>query len=75
MATAPSLPRRENEMTDNKQHVGEPDRSRVSSSEDHELRHFAKKHHISVQEARELIAKHGNNLRALAAAAERLRRH
>lgn len=62
-------------MSDNKQHVGEPDRNRVSGSDDYELRHFAKKHHIGVQEARDLIAKHANNRKALAAAAERLRRH
>ncbi|WP_374470891.1 DUF3606 domain-containing protein [Phenylobacterium sp.] len=62
-------------MADNKQNVGEPDRSRVSGSEDYELRYFADKHGISMDQARELVAKHGNQREELDAAAERLKKH
>jgi hypothetical protein len=61
-------------MVDNKQDVGEPDRSRVSGSEDYEVRYFADKHGISMDQARELIATHGNNREELDRAAEGLRR-
>jgi hypothetical protein len=62
-------------MSDNKQNVGEPDRSRVSGSEDYEVRYFADKHGLSMDQARDLISKHGNNRDALDAAAERMKRH
>ena len=62
-------------MADNKQKVGEPDRSRVSGSEDYEVRQFAEKHAISMDQARELIAKHGSQRDVLDAAAERLKTH
>lgn len=52
-------------MADNKQNVGEPDRSRVSGSEDYEVRHFADKHGLSMDAARELIERHGNDREAL----------
>lgn len=61
-------------MADNKENVGEPDRSRVSSSEGYEVRYFANKHGISTDQARELIAKHGNQRDELDAAAERLKK-
>lgn len=60
-------------MADNKQHVGEPDRSRVSDSEGYEIRYFAEKHGITPDQARELIARHGNDREALDRAAERLK--
>ena len=60
-------------MADNKQNIGEPDRSRVSGSESYEVRHFAKKHGLSLDQARELIAKHGNHRAALNRAAERMK--
>ncbi|CAN7652769.1 DUF3606 domain-containing protein [Phenylobacterium sp. LjRoot225] len=62
-------------MADNKQNVGEPDRSRVSGAEDYEVRHIAEKHGISTHQARELIAKHGSQRKELDAAAERLKKH
>lgn len=62
-------------MADNKQNAGEPDRSRVSGSEDYEVRYFADKHGISMDQARDLIAKHGNQREELDAAAERLKKH
>ena len=48
-------------MADNKQNVGEPDRSRVSGSEDYEVDYFARKHGISPAQARDLIREHGSN--------------
>lgn len=62
-------------MADNKQNAGEPDRSRVSGSEDYEVRYFADKHGITMDQARELIAKHGSQRDELDAAAERLKKH
>jgi len=61
-------------MADNTQHVGEPDRSRVSGSEDYEVRYFAEKHGLSTEQVRDLIARHGNNREELDKAAEQLKR-
>lgn len=60
-------------MADNKQNVGEPDRSRVSGSEGYEVDYFARKHGITADQARDLIARHGNDRAALDAAAKRLK--
>ena len=60
-------------MADNKQNVGEPDRSRVSGSEDYEVRDFAEKHGISVQQAEELIRRHGSNREELDRVIEQMR--
>jgi hypothetical protein len=60
-------------MADNKQDVGAQDRSRVSGSEPYEVDYFARKHGISAEQARELIAKHGNDRETLDAAAEQLK--
>jgi hypothetical protein len=57
-------------MADDKTNRGEPDRSRVSGSEDYEVRDFAEKHGISPDEARDLIKKHGNDREALMAAVQ-----
>ncbi len=42
-------------MADDKKNAGEPDRSRVSGSEDPEIREFAESVGISVDEARRLV--------------------
>ena len=60
-------------MSDDKSNRGEPDRSRVSGSEPYEVKYFAEKHGISVAEAEKLIREHGNDRKALDAAAVRLR--
>lgn len=60
-------------MADNKQDIGEPDRSRVSGGEDYEVRYFAEQHGLSMDKARELIARHGNDRDELNAAAQRLK--
>ena len=62
-------------MADNKQNAGEPDRSRVSASEDYEVRYFADKHGLSMDHARALIRQHGGNRAALDQAAQALRKH
>jgi hypothetical protein len=61
-------------MADNKQNSGEPDRSRVSGSESYEVRYFADKHGISIEQAEALIEKHGNQRDVLDRAAEQLSR-
>jgi len=61
-------------MSDDKTNRGEPDRSRVAGSEDYEVQYFAEKHGISVDQARGLIAMHGNNRDALDKAATAMRK-
>ena len=48
-------------MPDDKTKVGEPDRSRVAADQDYEVRRLAEKHGISLERARDLIARFGNN--------------
>ena len=60
-------------MGDNTQNIGEPDRSRVSGAEDYEVRYFADRHGLSMDQARELIARHGNDRETLDRAAERMK--
>lgn len=62
-------------MADNKQNVGEPDRSRVSGSEPYEVSYFAQKHGLSMDQARALIRQHGNDREELDRAAQALRKH
>jgi hypothetical protein len=61
-------------MADNKQNRGEPDRSRVSGAEPYEVRYFADKRRISIEQAEELIRTHGNQRDVLDRAAESLKR-
>lgn len=58
-------------MADDKTKQGS-DRDRVAGGEEYEVRYFAEKHGISVEQAQELIEKHGNRREALDAAAEKL---
>lgn len=60
-------------MADNKNDVGEPDRSRVSGSERYEVQYFANKHGISEAQARDLIARHGSDRATLDAEAGKLK--
>lgn len=48
-------------MADNKNLSGEPDRSRVSGTEQYEVRYFAEKHKISMERARDIIREAGNS--------------
>ena len=60
-------------MTDDKSKKDFHDRGRVSGSEPYEVRYFADKHGISVQQAEDLIRKHGNDRATLDRAAQDLR--
>jgi hypothetical protein len=61
-------------MPDDKPKVGEPDRSRVAADQDYEVRQFAEKHGLSLQQALDLIARHGTNRERLEEEAKKLRR-
>ena len=60
-------------MSDDKNNVGGQDRSRVSGSDEYEVRYFADKHGISIEQSEQLIARHGNNREELDAAARQMR--
>lgn len=60
-------------MSDDKTNRGEPDRSRVSGSEPYEVRYFADKHGLSMDQARDLIERVGPDREKLDRAAEQLR--
>jgi hypothetical protein len=60
-------------VADDKSKTGAQDRSRVSGSEGYEVRYFADKHGISIEQAQRLIDQHGNDRATLDAAAERLK--
>jgi hypothetical protein len=60
-------------MADDKSNVGGADRRTVAAGEDYEVDHFAAKHDISAEEARDLIARVGNNREELDAAAQKLK--
>ncbi|WP_210357274.1 DUF3606 domain-containing protein [Sphingomonas beigongshangi] len=62
-------------MADNKTKQDGRDRRRVSGSESYEVEYFARKHGLSAQQARELIADIGNDREKLDAAAEELIGH
>jgi hypothetical protein len=59
-------------MSDDKSKTGEPDRSKVSASEPYELSYIASKFALSLDEARDLVAKHGPSREAVEAAAAKL---
>ena len=60
-------------MSDDKSSVDGRDRSQVSASDDYEVRYFADKHGISIAQAEQLIARHGNDRDALDAAARQMK--
>lgn len=60
-------------MADDRSNRGGRDRSRVAAGQGYELGYFARKHGISRDEARKLIARVGNDRAALNAAAERIK--
>ena len=59
-------------MADDKSKMDKRDRSRVAAEEDYEVRFFAQEAGISLDQARELIERHGNDREALNEAAARL---
>ena len=60
-------------MADDKTKTGKADRSRVAAGEGYEVSYFARKHGITAEQARELIARIGNDRAQLDAAAEKLK--
>ena len=60
-------------MADNPQQQDNRDRSRVSGSEDYEIRYFADENGISMEQARELISRHGNDRETLNREARKLK--
>jgi hypothetical protein len=62
-------------MADNPHKEDNRDRSRVSGSEDYEVRYFADQNGISMDQARELIARFGNDRETLNREAQKLKRH
>jgi hypothetical protein len=60
-------------MADDKSNVGGRDRARVSGSDDYEVRHFAEQNGISIEQAEQLIATHGNNREELERAARQMK--
>ena len=60
-------------MSDDLGNVGQRDRDRVSGSEGYEVEYFAQKHGISAEQARDLIARIGNDRAELDRAAEQLK--
>ncbi|HUV63624.1 MAG TPA: DUF3606 domain-containing protein [Sedimentisphaerales bacterium] len=59
-------------MADDKTKRGASDRKKVNKNEGYEVRYFAKKHGITVEQAKALIEKHGNDRATLNKAAEKL---
>ena len=60
-------------MPDDKTKRSDRDRSRVAGGQGYEVRYFARKHGLSVQQAGDLIKKVGNDRAKLNAAAEKLK--
>jgi hypothetical protein len=60
------------EMSDDKNKLGYQDRDRVSGDEEYEVGYFASKYGLSIPQARELIAKYGNDRETLERTAKTL---
>jgi hypothetical protein len=60
-------------MANNRTNRGGRDRSRVAAGQGYELSYFARKHGISRDQAKQLIARIGNDRAKLNAAAEKLK--
>jgi hypothetical protein len=59
-------------MSDDKTKQGQQDRSRVAGGEPYEVAYFASRHGLTQEQARDLIARVGNDRAKLDAAAEQL---
>ena len=60
-------------MSDDLGNIGQRDRDRVSAGEGYEVEYFARKHGLTMEQARELIAQVGNDRSKLDAAAEAMK--
>jgi hypothetical protein len=61
-------------MADDTKKRGDADRRQVAGAEGYEVKYFATKHKISVDQARQLIGELGNDRAKLDAAAARLKK-
>jgi hypothetical protein len=66
---------KEDAMADDKSMVGGPDRARVAAGEDYEVSDFARRHGLTPDEVREMIARVGNSRDALEQEAMRRKRN
>ena len=48
-------------MSADKNNDGSQDRARVAGGQDYEVRHFAEQNGISIEQAEQLIERHGNS--------------
>ena len=60
-------------MSDDLANAGQRDRDRVSGDQPYEVEYFARKHGLTMEQARELIARVGNDRSKLDAAAEAMK--
>jgi hypothetical protein len=60
-------------MSDDLANAGQRDRDRVSGDQPYEVEYFARKHGLTMEQARELIARVGNDRAKLDAAAEAMK--
>jgi hypothetical protein len=60
-------------MADDKSNVGGRDRQRVAGGEDYEVRQFAEANGISIEQAEQLIARHGSDREELERAAQQMK--
>jgi len=60
-------------MSDDKSDRSGRDRSRVAGGEDYEVRYFAQRHGLTIEQAEQLIARHGNDREELDRAAEQMK--
>jgi hypothetical protein len=60
-------------MADDKSKQDNRDRSQVAGGEDYEVRHFAEQNGISVEQAEQLIARHGNSREELERAVQQMK--
>jgi hypothetical protein len=67
----PATTSEEPTMPDDRSQRGGPDRSRVAGEEQYEVRHFAERHGLSMDEARRIIEEAGPSREKADAAAER----
>jgi hypothetical protein len=60
-------------MADDKSKTDRRDRSRIAAGQDYEVQYFAERHDITMEQARELILKHGSNREKLELEVSRLK--
>ena len=60
-------------MSDDKSKQNNRDRSQVAAGEEYEVRYFAEQNGISVEQAEQLIARHGNDREVLERAAQQMK--